>query len=97
MREASPQIADDILNSKVAMAVLRILIQRDMPLPVSRIAKEIGSNYVTVRKHMKPLEAADLVTSVQYGKRKLYKTNTANERITALKSFLQAWNNPKSY
>jgi len=96
MKEVSPLIADEVLNSKTAMAVLRTLIQRDMPLPVSRIAKEIRSNYVTVRKHVKLLEEADLITSVQYGKRRLYKTKTTNERITVLKSFIKAWYNPKS-
>jgi len=95
MRETSPQIADDILNSKVAIAVLRILIQRDMPLPISRIAKEIRSNYVTVRKHVRYLEEANLINSVDYGKRKLYRTNTANERISVFKTFIEAWNNPK--
>ena len=82
---------DAFLNSKVAVAALRILIQRDMPLPVSRIAKEIGSNYVTVRRHMKPLEDAGLVTSFDYGKRKLYRANTANERVSAFKTFMEAW------
>jgi len=83
--------AEEILRSKVAMAVLRTLIQRDMPLPISRIAKEIGSNYVTVRKHMKLLKEADLITTVQYGERTLYKTNVNNERIPILKRFLEAW------
>jgi len=96
MKEVSPLIADEVLNSKVAMAVLRTLIQRDMPLPISRIAKEMRSNYVTVRKHVKLLEEADLITSVQYGKRRLYKTKTTNERITVLKSFIKAWYNPKA-
>jgi len=83
--------AEEVLRSKVAMAVLRTLIQQDMPLPISRIAKEIGSNYVTIRKHMKPLEESDLITTVQYGKRTLYKTNTHNERIQILKRFLEEW------
>jgi len=96
MKEVSPLIADDILNSKIAMAVLRLLIERDMHLPISRIAKEIGSNYIAVRKQMKLLEEADLVTSVQYGKRTLYKTNNSNQRINALKSFVEVWNNPKA-
>jgi len=92
-------IAEKVFGSQVAMAMLRTLIQRDMPLPISRIAKEIGSNYVTVRKHIKLLEEANLVNVVEYGKRKLYRTNKANERIQALKDFIQAWskhqNEPK--
>jgi len=69
---------DTFLSSKVAVATLRTLIQRDMPLPLSRIAKETGSNYVTVCKHMKLLKDADLVTTVDYGKRELYRANTTN-------------------
>lgn len=87
---------DAFLNSKVAVAVLRTLIQRDMPLPISRIAKEIGSNYVTVRKHMKYLEEAELITSFDYGKRRLYKVNEANERVIVFKNFLEAWDKAKS-
>jgi len=86
---------EEILRSKVAMAILRTLIQRDMPLPISRIAKEIGSNYVTVRTHMKLLKESMLVTTINYGRRTLYKTNMNNERIPILKGFLEAWNNPK--
>jgi len=86
---------DTFLSSKVAVAVLRTLIQRDMPLPLSRIAKEIGSNYVTVRKHMKLLKDADLVTTVDYGKRELYRANTTNERISVFKAFIKAWDNPR--
>lgn len=37
----------DALHSKVATATLRILIEKDMSLPISRI----DSNYVTVKKH----------------------------------------------
>ena len=84
-------IADKVFGSQVAMAILRTLIQRDMPLPISRIAKEIGSNYVTVRKYIKLLEEANLVTVVEYGERKLYRANQADERIQALKDFIQAW------
>jgi len=87
----------EILRSKVAMAVLRTLIQQDMPLPISRIAKEIGSNYVTVRKHMKLLKETGFVITVDYGRRTLYKTNINNERIPILKQFLEAWNNPKRW
>ena len=83
--------AEEVLRSKVAMAVLRTLIQRDMPLPISRIAKEIGSNHVTVKKHMKLLEEANLVTVVEYGKRTLYKANEADERVLAYRDFIQAW------
>lgn len=97
MKRMSPPNPNDILDSKIAMAVLRILVQRDMPLPLSRIAKEIGSNYLAVRKHVKLLEDADLITNIEYGKRTLYRTNGASERISALKSFLEAWNNPKAY
>jgi len=85
---------EKFLNSKVAVAVLRILIQQDMPLPVSRIAKEIGSNYVTVRRYIKPLEEANLITSVVYGKRTLYRANKANERISIFQTFLEAWDKP---
>jgi len=87
--------AEEVLRSKVGMAVLRTLVQWDMPLPVSRIAKEIGSNYVTVRKHMKLLKESMLVTTIEYGRRTLYKTNINNERVPILKQFLEAWNNPK--
>ncbi len=82
---------DAFLNSKVAVAVLRTLIQRDMPLPLSRIAKEIGSNYVTVRKHLRYLEEAGLITSFDYGKRRLYKANGSNERISVFKRFIEDW------
>ena len=87
--------AEEILRSKVGMAVLRTLIQIDMPLPISRIAKEIGSNYVTVRRHMKLLEEVDLIITVEYGRRTLYKTNMNNERVPILKQFLEAWYKPK--
>jgi len=86
---------DAFLNSKVAVATLRALIQLDMPLPISRIAKEIGSNYITVRKHVKILEDAELVVPVDYGKRTLYKANLTNSQVSLFKSFMQAWANPK--
>ena len=97
MKKSEATNVDAFLNSKVAVAVLRTLIQRDMPLPISRIAKEIRSNYVTVRKHVRYLEEADLITSVDYGKRKLYRANTANERISVFKNFIEAWDNPKGW
>jgi len=84
-------VADKVLRSQVAMTMLRVLIHRDMPLPVSRIAKEIGSNYATVGKYIKLLKEADLVVPVEYGERTLYKANETNERVQALKGFLQAW------
>jgi DNA-binding transcriptional ArsR family regulator len=92
MKKSEALTVDAFLDSKVAVAVLRTLIQRDMPLPISRIAKEIGSNYVTVRKHVRYLEEADLVTSVDYGKRRLYRANAANERISVFKRFIEDWN-----
>jgi len=64
-----------------------------MPLPISRIAKEIGSNYVTVRKHMTLLMDAGLVTSVGYLKRTLYEANIQDERIRVFKTFIEAWSN----
>ncbi len=84
---------NDALNSKVATATLRILIEKDMPLPISRIAKEIGSNYVTVRKHITYLQKTNLVKSIDYGMRRLYKANMADGRIIAFKNFIQIWNN----
>ena len=90
-----PNTEEEIIRSKVAMAILRTLIQQDMPLPISRIAKEIGSNYVTVRRHMKLLKESMLVTTINYGRRTLFKTNMNNERVPILKQFLEAWNNPK--
>jgi len=94
-RKREPLIADKVFGSQVAMGILRTLIRRDMPLPISRIAKEIGSNYVTVRKYIKLLEETNLVIVVEYGKRKLYRTNEADERIQAIKDFIQAWSKHK--
>jgi Mn-dependent DtxR family transcriptional regulator len=87
----------DTLHSKVATAALRILIEHDTPLPISRIAKEMGSNFVTVRRHVTRLEEMNLVKSINYGKRKLYKANMNNERIVAFKNFIQIWNDPKKH
>jgi len=36
-----------------------------------------------------------LVTTINYGRRTLFKTNMNNERVPILKQFLEAWNNPK--
>jgi len=91
MKKSDAPSVDAFLNSKVAVAILRTLIQRDMPLPISRIAKEIRSNYVTVRKHVKYLEEANLITGVDYGKRRLFKANASNERISVFKRFIEAW------
>jgi len=81
------------LSNKVAVGVLRALIKRDMPLAISRIAKDIRSNYCTVRRHARFLEKAGLVILVDYGKRKLCKTNTADGRVMAFKTFIESWNN----
>ena len=86
-----PTKIEEILDSRVEMAILRTLVKRDMPLPISRIAKEIGSNYVWVQKHLKPLKEANLVIAIDYGKRRLYKLNVNSQRIIALKQFLEAW------
>lgn len=79
------------LDKKVGANVLRVLIQLDMPLPISRIAEEISSNYVTVRRHVKILEDNDLVISVGYGKRTLYRPNFKNPRIAAFSDFIETW------
>ena len=88
---ASLEKVDAFLNSKVAISALRVLIEKDMPLPISKLAKEIGSNYVTVRKHMNILEQAYFVTSVEYGKRTLYKANLDNPRVKRFKAFIENW------
>jgi len=62
-----------------------------MPLPISRIAKDIGSNYITVRRHITVLKDADLVTIVNYGKRTFYKVNKDNKQVSVFKTFLEAW------
>lgn len=94
MKEPGVPTVDAFLNLKGRM--LRTLIQWGMPLPLSRIAKEMGSNYVTVRKHLRYLEEAGLIISVDYGKRKLYRVNPANERISVFKTFIEAWDKAES-
>jgi len=83
---------EEFLNSKVEVGILRVLIQRDMALPLSRIAKDIQSNFVTARKHIKVLEEAGLVILVPYTSSRIYyKANNSNQRISAFKSFIEAW------
>ncbi len=84
---------EDVLCSRVRLKILKVLMKSD-ELTVSDIARKIGVNYASTKKHLEALEKEDVLTHVMFGKRIRYYRYKESTRAKAVKAFIEAWHAP---
>ncbi len=86
---------EEIFSSKPRMKILKLLACLGA-LNVSDIAKRVSLNYSATNKHLKILEAEDIVVQRIYGRIRMYKFNDASAKGKAVRYLIEAWGQSKN-
>lgn len=81
---------EDVFSSKLRMKILKILMQVG-ELNVSEIARRLGVNYKTTRKHLKVLEDEGMIKHKVFGRIRLYRLNRSSLKAEAIQNLIEIW------
>ena len=81
---------EEVFASKPRMKILK-LIARLGALNVSDIARRIGLNYSTTDKHLRLLEAEDVLQERTYGRIRMYRFNEASAKAKVVQKLIEVW------
>lgn len=80
---------EDVLSSRGRVKVLRI-VMRLGEVNITRIVRESGLNYKTVKAHLDSLVAAGILSERRCGRLRMYSVNYLNPSALVLKDVLLA-------
>jgi predicted transcriptional regulator len=81
---------EEALSSKGRLRILKVLAKIDR-LHLSEIVKRTGLNYTTAIYHLRLLENLDLVEQKRFGRIRIYRLNSENPKVKAIKMLFQVW------
>lgn len=81
---------EDVFCSKTRLRTVKVLLQLGQ-LNVSEVARRLGVNYCTARKHLQILEQEGVVRRMVYGRINLYRFNHASTKAKAMQTLLETW------
>ena len=81
---------EDVFSSKTRMKILLVLTRLGQ-LDTSGIARRVGANYETTKKHLDMLESEGLLQHRKYGRINLYRLDPTSEKTKAVQNLLAAW------
>ncbi len=81
---------EEVFSSKPRMKILKLIAQLGS-LNVSNIARRINLNYSATNKHLKLLEAEDILQQKVYGRIHMYKFNDGSPKAKAVQNLIEVW------
>ncbi|MGD8565421.1 MAG: winged helix-turn-helix domain-containing protein [Candidatus Bathyarchaeota archaeon] len=81
---------EDVFSSRLRIKILKILALTG-ELNVSEIARRLGVNYKTTRKHLEVLENENMIKHKLFGRIRLYKLNKRSPKTEAIQTLIQIW------
>lgn len=81
---------EDVFSSRLRIKILKILALTG-ELNVSEIARRLGVNYKTTRKHLEVLENENMIKHKLFGRIRLYKLNKSSPKTEAVQNLIQTW------
>ena len=81
---------EDVFSSRLRIKILKILTLTG-ELNVSEIARRLGVNYKTTRKHLEVLENENMINHKLFGRIRLYKLNKESPKTEAIQTLILTW------
>ena len=82
---------EELFSSKTRMEILKLLFDSD-ELNVSKIAEEVGSDFMVTRAHLDVLADEGILKMTLFGARiRFYKFNEQSPKAQAVKTLLETW------
>ncbi len=82
---------EDVFSSRGRIKILKTLSEIG-ELNVSEIARRVGLNYTTTKKHLEILEKFGLVRHKKYGRIHIFQFNEENHRAKIVRKLIELWN-----
>lgn len=80
---------EEVFSSKPRMKILKIIYDLGS-LNVSDVARRINMNYTATSKHLKVLEAEDILVARVYGRVHMYRFNDST-KAKAVAALIEVW------
>ena len=81
---------EDVFSTRLRIKIVKILALTG-ELNVSEIARRLGVNYKTTRKHLEVLENENMIKHKLFGRIRLYKLNKSSPKTEAVQNLIQTW------
>ena len=81
---------EEVFSSKPRMKIL-VLLNQLSSLNVTDISRRIGLNYVATDKHLKILEAEDIVEAHTYGRVRMFRFKEGSQKAKGVQNLLEVW------
>jgi DNA-binding transcriptional ArsR family regulator len=85
---------EEVFSSKPRMKIL-VLLNQLSSLNVTDISRRIGLNYLATDKHLKILEAEDIVEAHAYGRVRMFRFKEGSAKSKAVQELLEVWEQKK--
>lgn len=86
---------EDVFSSKLRMRIIKSLMNIG-ELNVSEIARRLGANYQTTKKHLQILEDEGIIKHKIFGRIRLYRLNRSSSKMKAVQNLIEVWNRDES-
>jgi len=80
---------ESLLGSKPRVKILKVLIDKG-ELNITAIAREAGVNHKTALRHLEELRRVGVVTEKVFGRVRIFKINSEDPRVEALKMLFKS-------
>jgi DNA-binding transcriptional ArsR family regulator len=85
---------EEVFSSKLRMKTLKLI--HDLgSLNVSDIARRLDTNFGSISKHLKLLEAEGILQKLVYGRVCMYRFNETSVKAKAVQNLIEAWEQNK--
>ena len=86
---------EDVFSSRLRMRVIKSLMNIG-ELNVSEIARRLGANYQTTKKHLQILEDEGIIKHKIFGRIRLYRLNRSSLKMKAVQNLIEVWDRDES-
>ncbi len=85
---------ESLFGSKIRVRILKILACKE-ELPITSIINATQTNYNTALKHLRVLEAYNLIEEHKFGRIRMFRYKRENIRARTLYHFIEIWEGKK--
>jgi len=81
---------EEIFSSKLRMKILKIIFRLG-EVNVSEIARRLGVNYATTKRHLEILRNEGIIQQKKFGRIQLYRINQNSSKAKAIQNLIDVW------
>ncbi len=81
---------EEVFSSKPRIKILKIIFRLG-EVNVSEIARKLGVNYTTTKRHLEILEKEGIIQQKKFGRIQLYRINQKSPKAKAIQNLIDIW------